>query len=115
MGVRINTSFHNKLNPSNIDKIVDKTLTEVTIALHSKCKELSPYDTGKLQKSHSYEVEQDGSMHTTRITNTAHYWSYVEFGTSKMDARGWVRRSFNEVQPHKKFKQKFKAVVRAIR
>ena len=42
------------------------------------------------------------------IRNSANYWVYVNFGTSKMDARNFVEAAMTKVQPVQKVQENFK-------
>ena len=50
-------------------------------------------DTGRLRQSITHDVEQDGSTVTGRVGTNVVYGTYLEFGTSKMNPRPWLKPS----------------------
>jgi len=64
--------------------------------------------TGNLKRSITYSSSFDGL--TVTVKPTAHYASYVEYGTRKMAAQPYVRPSF--YQQEKKFKNDLKRLMR---
>lgn len=109
MTVRINHSFYEKLDPEKVDEAMEKATVQVLYKLYNECVDKSPYRTGKLQESHSHDHEVSDHKVTAQVRNSAKYWSYVEFGTSKMGARHWVLHALTDVNPVKEFGRSFKA------
>lgn len=52
--------------------------------------------TGTLQRSVTYEVNP--TTMTARVGTNIKYGRYLEFGTRKMAARPWLRRSLDEMR-----------------
>lgn len=111
MSVKISASFYDKLDSTKVGTAIDAACRELSEALYSKCVQNSPYRTGKLQESHAVRGRTSTAELKTEaeIINRAKYWSYVEFGTSKMSARRWAYNSLREVDAPRTFYRSFKA------
>ena len=68
----------------------------------------TPNPTGNLRRSHSVEVRESSSASEGLLKNSANYWQYVNFGTSRMDADDFVTRTLESVNPPKKIEERFK-------
>jgi HK97 gp10 family phage protein len=68
--------------------------------------------TGNLARSHSIDVLVGRDMLEGVLKNSANYWTYVQYGTSRMNANDFVTRALSKVAPAEKcseyFKQKYK-------
>lgn len=109
MSVMISSSFYAKLDPEKVKKAMKKATDEVLLDLYDGCVASSPYRTGKLQESHSYQSSQEGYTCKGVLKNGAKYWSYVEFGTSKMSPRKWVSGTMRRTDSIGTFQRSFKA------
>lgn len=105
--ITINDSLNQKLDPKKVESAINRSLLEVMTELYNKAVDTSPYRTGKLQESHSVSMKT-GMSAEGLLKNSAHYWSFVEFGTYKMSARHWVLRAMESTRPIPAFKNAFK-------
>ncbi len=64
--------------------------------------------TGNLRRSHSIEIRESATASEGLLKNSANYWQYVNFGTSKMDANDFVTRTIESVDPPSKIEKRFK-------
>jgi HK97 gp10 family phage protein len=53
-------------------------------------------DTGRLQSSIKVKPTKPSRKMTGRVGTNVEYGKYLEFGTSKMEKRPWLRRSFRK-------------------
>ena len=90
MSVKFNASFDRKLNTKTLLNAVEQATKNMTYDLYDECQDTSPYDTGYLQGSHNWGGSGSQTNINAFVSVSAHYWSYLEFGTSKMDARHWI-------------------------
>lgn len=109
MTIHISSTFNAKLDDKAVYQAMQLATKEILIELYNTCVKTSPYDTGKLQESHSWDYDGSGAKADGKMKVGAKYWSYVEFGTSKMGARRWIRNGINSVEPVPQFKNYFKA------
>lgn len=95
MGVEItiNDSFIQKVNTDAYVKAISETVGEVTQRTMDECQNECPVRTGNLRDSHSIETdEMTGSIH-----NSAEYWVYVVYGTSRQSANNYPQRALNTI------------------
>lgn len=110
MSVTISSSFYAKLDPEKVKSAMKKATDEVLLDLYDGCVKNSPYRTGKLQESHSYQSSQEGYICKGVLKNGAKYWGYVEFGTSKFpEGRHWVAGVMRRTDSIGTFQRSFKA------
>lgn len=117
MGVemKVKESVHKKLDNARMRnamaKAVKQTMYDLMKAAIKEApgpgRSRTPNPTGNLRRSHSVEVRLDSNMIEGLLKNSANYWRYVQFGTSKMDADDFVTRAFNKVEPSKKTAEYF--------
>ncbi|WP_405286363.1 HK97 gp10 family phage protein [Methanobrevibacter sp.] len=91
--ITINDSFTNKTNPEAYSNAIRDTVSEVSEKTMEECQAECPVRTGNLRDSHS--VESDGMEATIR--NSAEYWIYVVYGTSRMSANNYPQRAWNTI------------------
>ena len=95
------------------DTVIEGTRKAVKLygsMLQTKAMLYAPVDTGTLKRSISFKIE-DGGL-TAVITPTAHYASYVEYGTRFMNAQPYLTPAFNKVVPQ--FKYAMNKVMKAM-
>lgn len=68
-----------------------------TFRLYNSIQTHAPQDTGTLKRSVAYRV----FTRTGRVTISADgwYWHFLEYGTVKMPAQGWIRAAGEYEQP----------------
>lgn len=116
MTVKISSTFYDKLDSTKVEQAMNSATKEVIIDLYNKCVSTSPYRTGKLQESHSYETNSGSYRIEALLKNGARYWSYVEFGTSRIKTpRRWVYNAMVSVDPPRKFFSSFKSHYQVIK
>lgn len=103
MTVEFSESFERKLDSEKLLDAVNNSAKQLTYDLYNQCQEDSPYDTGKLQESHSWRGEGTKENIHAMVEVGAEYWTYLEFGTSKMDARHWIANAVTKVDPYATF------------
>jgi len=91
--ITINESFTKKTDPEAYSKAMVDTVSDVTQKTMEECQAECPVRTGNLRDSHS--VESDGMESTIR--NSAEYWIYVVYGTSRMAANNYPQRAWNNI------------------
>lgn len=107
MTVKFSASFDKKLDSKRLLDAVEHSAREMTYDLYDECQDKSPYDTGFLQGSHNWGGSGSQTNINAYVSVSAHYWSYLEFGTSKMDARHWIYNAMKTIDPMKKFTSYF--------
>lgn len=104
---KVNESLNKKLDEVRIKTALEKAVRQTALDLQKASMKECPVDTGNLRRSHSYEVRMSGSMIEALLKNSANYWQYVNFGTSKMDANDFMTRAFESVAPARATAQYF--------
>lgn len=110
VNIKFDESYFKKLGLKEgygeaIDVAVDHTLHDA----ENISRREAPIDTGNLRRGISkYHKEKcEGA-----IISRAHYWVYLQYGTSKMNANPFVTRTANKVGPrftkyiHEEFKNR---------
>lgn len=107
--IEINPGLYQKLDPKKVTKAAEKAMTGTFIDLERAVKDECPYDTGRLHDSHSYAVKKSSSSVKGELsTQGAHYWRYVNFGTSRQKPNPYIRRGFEREPPGENFRKYFK-------
>lgn len=76
---------------------VEQALINGALMVERDAKIKAPVDTGRLRQSLSYQEENFGSKNpAVKVGTNVDYAPPVEFGTSKMAARPFLRPAFNE-------------------
>ena len=89
----INDSFTKKTDASAYIEAMKATVSEVSEKTMTECKSECPVRTGNLRDSHSVESgEMEAAIH-----NSAYYWVYVVYGTSRMAANNYPQRAWNTI------------------
>jgi HK97 gp10 family phage protein len=108
----INDSLHKKLSEVRMRNALQKSVKQTMYDLMKASMIEAPVDTGNLRRSHSIEVRLGSNTVEGLLKNSANYWQYVQFGTSRMNANDFVTRALSEVAPAEKcseyFKQRYK-------
>lgn len=83
---------------SEIDDAIKNALEDMARQCeHHARQDYVPVDTGRLKNS----IQHDVKGYTARIGSDVEYAGYVEFGTSKMTARKYLRRALeNHLQEY---------------
>ena len=105
--MKISDDLHRKLNEARMRSAMDKAVTQTTRELKDMCAMKAPKITGNLRRSHSYEVRRGGNKIEGLIKNSANYWQYVNFGTSKRSAKPFVTEALQALPPAKTIKKYF--------
>lgn len=109
-GVKINgledleKRLKKNVNMSDVKKVVKQNGAE----LQSKVQENAPVDTGNLKRSIELGIEDSGF--TAKVSPTAEYAPYIEYGTRFMEAQPYLRPALNEQK--EQFKSDMKKLVR---
>ena len=91
--ITINDSFNKKTDPEAYLEAIRGTVSEVSEKTMLECQSECPVRTGNLRDSHSVEADD---MEAT-IRNSAEYWMYVVYGTSRMAANNYPQRAWNTI------------------
>lgn len=112
MGIKtkmdIKASLNKKLDGAKIRLAMTKAMEETMIGLNKAVQRKTPVKTGTLRRSMNYQTATQGDMCIGEIRNSTNYWTYVNFGTSKMDARNFVEQGHQSYNPSKKLASNFK-------
>ena len=109
MSVQISSTFYAKLDSGKVQTAMDRAVHEIMQNLLEETQRTSPYDTGKLQDSHSTEGRTSNLRTEALLKVGAKYWGYVEFGTSKMLPRYWILHALLKENVPGEFGEYFKA------
>lgn len=109
MSVQISSTFYAKLDSGKVQTAMDRAVHEIMMNLLSETRTTSPYDTGKLQDSHSVQGSTSNLRTEALLKVGAKYWGYVEFGTSKMLPRYWILHALLKENVPGEFGEYFKA------
>lgn len=90
--------LENKIKQLNVDTLKKsrKCVKKHTANLQYKAKRIVPVDTGTLKRSILSKLSTNGL--TGEVEPHTHYQSYVEYGTSKMSAKPYMRPSFEQTK-----------------
>lgn len=107
--VKINPSLKRKLDGQRVKMALLSAMTETCIELNDRFSMNPPVPkkTGNLHRSNSYEVRNSGDIIEGLIRNSAKYWVYLNFGTSRIKPMHYVEHIVQTVQPSKKIAEKF--------
>ena len=108
MPMEIRDSLNKKLDGVRARTALDKALTKAINDLKDRAVIEAPIKTGNLRRSHSVEIRRSSEMVEGLLKNSANYWQYVEFGTSRQDANDFLGRALLKVQPEKRVAKYFK-------
>lgn len=108
--IRINPSLKRKLDGMRVRMALISAMTDTCIELNDRfsMKPPVPKKTGNLHRSNSYEVRNDSTWVEGLIRNSAKYWVYLNFGTSRIAPMFYVEHIVQTVQPSKKVAERFK-------
>ena len=86
-------------------------MRDTCLKLEGACKTECPVDTGHLKRSHDKEITTGNNtvMGIIKVDESAKYWAYVNYGTSKQEANPYVTRAFEKVNPGTEVNQRFQA------
>lgn len=113
--VKVSDSLHQKLDGLKIRTAMAKAMKQ---AMYDVMKESmteapgpgrsrTPNPTGNLRRSHSIDLNMNSDTLEGLLKNSANYWQYVQFGTSKMDADDFVTRALSNANPGEKMAEYF--------
>lgn len=103
----ITGNLKKKLDQARMKLAMEKAVTKTMNDLRDNCVIEAPIKTGNLRRSHSVDVLIGGEIIEGVIKNSANYWQYVNFGTSRQDANNFVGRAIQNVKPDTKIKEYF--------
>ncbi len=95
----INDSFYQKVSEVKMRLAMEKAIRQTMYDLQTASTREAPVDTGNLRRSHSIDVRLGGDTAEGLLKNSAEYWQYVNFGTSRMDANDFLTRAVSSVAP----------------
>lgn len=106
----MNGSLKEKLNTGKVGHAMDKAVRKTMKEVSETSAKLAPKKTGNLRRSHSYETRYSGTIITGMVKNSANYWVYVNFGTSRIkNPSHFLERAVNKVNVMESIKKNFKA------
>ena len=104
----INDSFYKKISEVKMRLAMEKSVRQTMYDLMKASMREAPVDTGNLRRSHSIDVRLGGNLVEGLLKNSAEYWQYVQFGTSRHpEANDFVTRAFSQVAPARKVSEYF--------
>ena len=115
MSVQISSTFYEKLDSGKVQTAMDRAVHEIMENLWTETTSTSPYDTGKLQDSHTIQGRTSNLRTEALLKVGAKYWGYVEFGTSKMLPRYWILHALLKENVPGEFGRYFKAYYQSIK
>lgn len=77
-------------NPDSFEYLANKA--------EKSAKSLVPVSSGKLKDSIKSKVESDGTNTNVKLSSNASHASYIEYGTSKMPARPFLRPAMEQIE-----------------
>ena len=92
--ITFNDSYYAKTNPENYVNAMKATVGDTADATMSECQSECPVRTGNLRDSHFVEKDE----FTATIHNSAEYWIYVVYGTSRMASNNYPMRAWNTIR-----------------
>ena len=112
MKVEVGSELEKKLEGTKIRAAMLKSMKTTMMELNREIIKKTPVGkppkgTGNLRRSNNYEVHTQGNTLEGIQTNSANYWQYVNFGTSKMAARPFIQQAASKVKPREKIVEHF--------
>lgn len=96
-GVNEMRAAFQKLSDDVRGEILSSTAIAGALPIENRAKELCPVKTGNLRRSIETRFgESSGAKATALVGSAVDYAPYVEFGTSRMAARAFLRGGFDE-------------------
>lgn len=110
MGANMNIGddLRKKLDEARVRDAMKKAVTKTMRDLQDASVLKAPKKTGNLRRSHSNEVILSNDMVEGLLKNSANYWQYVHFGTSRQKPQPFVTEAIQMVKPNTKVIQYFK-------
>lgn len=100
----ISPSLHRKLDTKKITEATYNALKDTMQELKDTSMNEVPVDTGNLKRSHEITINKTDTEMIGLLKNSAHYWIYVNYGTSKMKANPFLDRTLSNVNIPEKFR-----------
>lgn len=97
-------NYNKKMDPSIYVNAIRDTVSEVAKETMVECQSECPVRTGNLRDSHAVESDE----FTATITNSAEYWVYVVYGTSRMASNNYPSRAWNTMISQDRISEIFK-------
>lgn len=73
-----------------------QNIEKACLLVEGDAKRMCPVDTGRLRASITHETEKSGDEVIGRVGTNVEYGVYVEYGTSKMSAKPYLRPSLEK-------------------
>ena len=70
-----------------------QNMEKACLLVEGDAKRMCPVDTGRLRASITHEIERSGDEVIGRVGTNVEYGVYVEYGTSRMSAKPYLRPS----------------------
>ena len=100
--VKFTDSYFKKLglkNNKGVEEAIDRAIEHTIHDAENIARREAPIDTGNLRRSiHKRKPRKC----VGELRSRAHYWVYLQYGTSKMDANPFVTRTARRVGPKMK-------------
>ena len=111
----VNESLHQKLEQRRARIAMERAMQMGMLQLQKNAvkeapgpgRSRTPNPTGNLRRSHSIEVRVASDMVEGLLKNSANYWQYVNFGTSRMEADDFLTRAVQSTEVEKKIAEYF--------
>lgn len=91
--ITFNDSYTKKMDTSLYLNAIRDTVSEVAQETMLECQSECPVRTGNLRDNHAVESDEFSAT----ITNSAEYWVYVVYGTSRMASNNYPSRAWNNM------------------
>ena len=105
--VKVSDGLHEKLDGLKIRTAMAKAMKQAMYDVMKESMTEAPVDTGNLRRSHSVDLNMNADLLEGLLKNSANYWQFVNFGTSKMDANDFVNRALSNANPGEKMAEYF--------
>lgn len=103
--ITFNDSYNKKMDSSLYVNAIRDTVSEVAQQTMVECQSECPVRTGNLRDSHSVEIDEFSAS----ISNSAEYWMYVVYGTSRMASNNYPSRAWNTMISGNRISEIFKS------
>jgi HK97 gp10 family phage protein len=85
--------------PDDVEEDVQQVVAETAYNIEADAKRLVPVDTGHLRRSISTELNMVTKGYQATVGTNISYAQYIEFGTSKMDAKPFLIPAYLKWKP----------------
>lgn len=100
--IEFSDDYYKKLglkDQNEFNRIIDPAVNHALHDAENICRREAPIDTGNLRRSIH---KNKRGLGRGELRSRAHYWVYLQYGTSKMPANPFVTRTVKKVSPELK-------------